>query len=164
MNQKRGDGKATTVCIEEIKSTKRQIHEDEKKKEVIDEGVTGFSLKVKRLGRTGGEKRGKKTKSPLFFCLSFFQKRRRGGREGGRESWREVYDGAFSFFLKCNQLYMMAMAPEEEEDPRPWLQAIFISSITTPLDFVVTSPIIRNILLSIFIKCDDLSIGMINKS
>lgn len=72
-----------------------------------------------------------------------------------------MYDGAFSFFLKCKQLYMMAMAPEEREEyPRPWLQAIFISSITTPLDFVVMSPIIRNILLTVF----NAIIYMINKS
>lgn len=71
-----------------------------------------------------------------------------------------MYDGAFSFFLKCKQLYMMAMAPEEREEyPRPWLQAIFIPSITTPLDFVVTSPIIRNILLTVF----NAIIYMVNK-
>lgn len=76
-----------------------------RRKKVMNEGVTGFSLKVKRLGRTGG-KEGKETKIAPF-CLSFFLKRRRG-----RESWRAVYDGAFSFLLKCKQLYMMAMAPE----------------------------------------------------
>lgn len=80
------------VCRKKLKKIKINKAADlrgRKKKGVINEGVTGFPLKVKRLGRTGGKRGKRKQKSP-FFGLSFFSKNGRRGREDLERSvrWR----------------------------------------------------------------------------
>lgn len=71
-----------------IKINKAADLRGRKTKGMINEGVTGFPLKVKRLGKMGGKKR-RETQIALFW-LSFPLKGRRGGREDLERSvrWR----------------------------------------------------------------------------
>jgi hypothetical protein len=86
----------------------RAKRKEKNKKKMFNEGVTGFSLKVKRLGMTEeGKKRETQNKNCLFFFVCLSKREKRGWDLERSVRWR------IFFPLKCKQLYMMAMAPEE---------------------------------------------------